>query len=70
MAARQEFVRVVGAEKGLDRLDLGFGVDGPAAFGHDLNLGFAHRPVQGVDLPVDVGQTDVVKIDQCQTTDT
>ncbi|MNP20898.1 hypothetical protein D3C76_1134950 [compost metagenome] len=39
-------------------------VDRADALGHHLDLGLAHRAIEGVDLPVGVGHADVVQVEQ------
>lgn len=57
-------------EKGLDRIDLCGGIDVAQSLRHDFDLGSANCAGKGMDLPVDVGQADVVEIDQCDMADT
>ena len=46
--------------------DPGLGVDQAGALGHQLRLGLAHGPTEGVKLSVEVGDADVVEVDQAE----
>ena len=43
--------------------DPGGRVDTPQSLRHDLRLPPPHGPVQGMQLPIDIGETDIVEID-------
>ena len=57
------------AEKSFEGLHLDSRIDGAAALCHHLDLGAPDRVIQSMDLAVDIGQADVIEIDQRQTAD-
>ena len=51
-------------EEAIPGVDPAVRIDPRDAQRHDADLGLAHRLVEGMDLPVDVGEAHLVEIDQ------
>ena len=51
------------------RDDFSLGVDETQPVGHNLHLGFADRAIHGMELPIHVGEADIVEIDDSQPAD-
>src|SRR5690606_29288394 len=51
-------------QKGLHRGAMTAGVDHPDPLRHDHHLGLAHAAIQGMELAVDVGNADIIQINQ------
>ncbi len=65
----QQKVAVLGGIEVLVRDDLSLRVDQAHPLRHDHGLGLADGAVHGVELPVDVGEADLVEIDDDQPPD-
>ena len=53
----------------VDRLDPGAGIDDAGPFGHELHLRASDRRGHRVELPIDVGDADLVEVDEGQPAD-
>lgn len=65
----EECVGIFLGEERLAWVDPGIGVDGVDALRHDIDLGATNGVVQGVDLAVDVGDAEVVEIEEGEGAD-
>lgn len=60
----QQFFRIGGRVEAVDGDDFRLRVDLPEAGGHGFRLGLADRGFQSVDLPVGIGDAEVVQVHQ------
>ena len=66
-ASRQKRRPIVSVNKGLDTMHLAARMKGMDSVLHSQHLGLTHRGIERMNLAVDVGFADVVKINQGQT---
>jgi hypothetical protein len=70
VAPTKQFIGVISTEKILYRFDLDIRIDRSTTLRHHLHFRPADSLVKGVDLSIDIGQADVIEINQCQAADT
>lgn len=62
--------QIVGGYKILNDVALAVRINGLNAAGHHLTLGLTYRFAGGMELTIDVGDADIIQIDQSQGSDT